>query len=214
MWTNIKSWILHVAGTPGAYRENPVPYAVCGACQIIEIDIKGLPKSNNPSYDLDLRRFPSAVTSSVSAATINGVGASTTLDMDSTVPCAEQSCSAAPNLSRTSCTSTSYRRRVTKSRRAAGEGADYGAPELGRAGPPVPTHRLEHEHHEEGTFRSQEEGQDHAIAAGFNPQYDPLHPGSVYHWLGKSGNFPSRPDGKLDTQGWTFQERGFFLGAL
>ncbi|KAK0665213.1 hypothetical protein QBC41DRAFT_376169 [Cercophora samala] len=54
MWTDIKSWIVNVAGTPAAHTEIPAPYAVCGACQIVEINIKGIPKSGNPSYSLGL----------------------------------------------------------------------------------------------------------------------------------------------------------------
>ncbi|CAP61156.1 uncharacterized protein PODANS_3_1170 [Podospora anserina S mat+] len=54
MWTDIKNWIMNVAGTPAAHTEIPAPYAVCGACQLVEIDIKGIPKSHNPNYSVGL----------------------------------------------------------------------------------------------------------------------------------------------------------------
>ncbi|KAK0736165.1 hypothetical protein B0T21DRAFT_366424 [Apiosordaria backusii] len=54
IWIDIKTWILHVAGTPDAYYQRPAPFAVCGACQITEIDIKGIPKSNTPGLSMGL----------------------------------------------------------------------------------------------------------------------------------------------------------------
>jgi hypothetical protein len=44
----------------------------------------------------------------------------------------------------------------------------------------------------------------------FRPEY----PESVYRWLDRTGNFPSRPEGNLDTRGWTFQERLLSLRLL
>lgn len=57
-----------------------------------------------------------------------------------------------------------------------------------------------------GMFLKTEHG-DHDINEDFSPPYNPLSPESVYQWLETSGNFPSRPNGELDTRGWAFQER-------
>ncbi|KAK4198400.1 hypothetical protein QBC40DRAFT_230209 [Triangularia verruculosa] len=57
MWTDIRNWIEHISGTPEAYYARPAPYAVCAACQVVEIAIKGIPRSGNPTYDLGLGTF-------------------------------------------------------------------------------------------------------------------------------------------------------------
>lgn len=42
---------------------------------------------------------------------------------------------------------------------------------------------------------------------GLHLQFNPENPESIYSWLDKTGNFPSRPEGELDSRGWAFQER-------
>lgn len=45
------------------------------------------------------------------------------------------------------------------------------------------------------------------INSGKRLPFDVENPESIYSWLDKNGNFVARPDGELDTRGWTFQER-------
>lgn len=46
-----------------------------------------------------------------------------------------------------------------------------------------------------------------AIRKGQSPPFDQVNPESIYAWLDRTGNFPSRPKGELDERGWTFQEK-------
>ncbi|TQN64543.1 hypothetical protein CSHISOI_10878 [Colletotrichum shisoi] len=45
------------------------------------------------------------------------------------------------------------------------------------------------------------------ITGGQPSEFDKRSPESIYLWLESTGNCPTRPEGRLDQRGWTFQER-------